>query len=73
MKSRKPKINKSGLPEGSTASYVKGQSCGRGKHDLVIAKKQTYAVCTRCHLRLYLVREKMMEEGPDYDPFDYSL
>ncbi len=56
MKTR-PKVNKSGLPRGSLVGYVKGQSCGRGKHRFVVSKSETYAVCTKCHLRMNLVPE----------------
>lgn len=63
MKTRRERLNRSGLPKGAVASYIKGKSCGRGKHSFVIAKSVTYAVCTRCHLRLVLVPEER-----NYDP-----
>lgn len=58
MESEKPRLMKSGLPKGSTVGYIKGKSCGRRKHNLVVARAGTYAICTKCHLRLVLEAEK---------------
>jgi hypothetical protein len=51
-------LNKSGLPKGSLVGYVRGGSCQRGKHAFVAARTGTYAVCTRCHARRSLLKEK---------------
>lgn len=42
---------KSGIPKGSSAAYVAGKGCGKGKHNYVMAKSNGYAVCSKCHSR----------------------
>ena len=45
-----PKLNKSGIPKGALGSgYIKGRSCGKGRHEFVVAKTGKYAVCVKCH------------------------
>ena len=67
--SNPPELNESGLPKGILAGYVKGKSCGRGRHQLVVAKTGTYAVCTRCHL---IVR-RGTKKGGDENAVDSGL
>ena len=48
---------KSGIPKGASAAYVKKGSCGRDKHNYVMAKTGSYAVCTKCHSRRSFPKE----------------
>lgn len=72
MKTKRRKLNWSGLPEGSTAGYVKSESCGRGNHNFLVAKSEMYAICTRCHMRRTFKKSKEDTQGPSGlsgDPF----
>ncbi len=65
MKTKRPRLNDSGLPRGAVAGFVKGKSCGRGNHRFIVAKSETYAVCVVCHEVLNLHPERRRDEYAD--------